>query len=302
MELKPALTFEEQLDRLRTTHKLAIEDEQTAIRILSHVNYYRLSAYGIGLHKKENPEEYEEGVSLMGLYGLYRFDSGLRGELFHLIEQVEVELRTQIAYHLSLAFGPDGYMNPENFKKEIDRDGNSRHTILLKKFEKEAQRQGKLPFVRHHQEQYGGRFPIWVAVELFSFGMLTSLYSLMKAKDQKAVADFYAVEPQILGSWMKTLMDVRNRCAHYGRIYNMPLSTTPSLFSEHDRYRGNRIFPVILVLRRLTAGTPGWTTFFNNLCALIDETPEVRLLFIGFPDEWYDVLNKPLMPGLDSRP
>ena len=50
--------------------------------------------------------------------------------------------------------------------------------------------------------------------------------------------------------------------------------------------------------RGLCAGVLSASLF----CALIDETPEVRLLFIGFPDEWYDVLNKPLMPGLDSRP
>ncbi|MQN01098.1 MAG: Abi family protein [bacterium LCO1.1] len=32
-----------------------------------------------------------------------------------------------------------------------------------------------LPFVKHHQEAYGGHFPIWAAVELMTFGNIASL-------------------------------------------------------------------------------------------------------------------------------
>ena len=52
--LKPALTFDEQIERLKNEHAVIIQDRSSAKDILSRVNYYRLSAYGIGLKRKDN--------------------------------------------------------------------------------------------------------------------------------------------------------------------------------------------------------------------------------------------------------
>ena len=54
--LKPALTFEQQIERLKTVHNLTIMHEDSALKILEKVNYYRLSAYGIGLKKLRIPK------------------------------------------------------------------------------------------------------------------------------------------------------------------------------------------------------------------------------------------------------
>lgn len=256
MLLKSPRTLDEQIAHLRCAHGLLIEDDVAAKEILSHVNYYRLSAYGIGLKQPDNPELYKSGVSLETLYRLYSFDTRLRSALLHILEHVEIELRTQIAYCLSLRYGAEGYMDAANFRDRTNSSGESIHGLVIRKFAQEVSRQKNLPFVRHHIQKYDGHFPLWVAVELFSFGMLSSLYSIMQPDDQKRVSDFYVVKPNALASWMQSLVDVRNRCAHYGRIYNMPLSTTPFLFPELKRYSGNRIFPVILILCRLTKDSP----------------------------------------------
>ena len=70
-ELKKALTFDEQVERLSNFHKLTIEDREKAIEILQKVNYYRLSAYGIGLKDRTNQEEYSAGISLEHIFRLY---------------------------------------------------------------------------------------------------------------------------------------------------------------------------------------------------------------------------------------
>lgn len=99
MELKPALSFDKQIDRLEEEHGLRIEDRAFALGVLSRVNYYRLSAYGIGLKKTDDPDKYIENISLEHLYNLYLFDSYLRSALLLIIEQIEIELRTQIHGH-----------------------------------------------------------------------------------------------------------------------------------------------------------------------------------------------------------
>ena len=289
-DLKKPLTYEEQLVRLREGHGLMIENEAEAIDILARVNYYRLSAYGIGLKNRENPEKYQDGISLVYLYRLYSFDCHLRNALLQIIEHVEIELRTQIAYHISLAYGAEGYRDPNNFEDRTDKKGNSIHQKTLMKFDTEVANQNHLPCVKHHLQKYDGRFPFWAAVELFSFGMLSSMYSIMRMDDRKKVACFYDVDPAYLGKWIHFLADVRNRCAHYGRIYNMPLSSTPRLFNESQAYSSNRIFSAFLILKRLMQGKPSWNTFLATLVGLIEEYPEANLAFMGFPKNWTQVL------------
>ena len=42
------------------------------------------------------------------------------------------------------------------------------HQRFLKLFADEVNYNKKVPFVKHHQENYDGKFPIWVATELFT--------------------------------------------------------------------------------------------------------------------------------------
>ena len=92
MELKKALTVEEQIERLKTVHNLTIDNDDEAAEILKTVNYYRLSAYGIGLKKEDNLEEYTDGITLNDIYRLYLFDSELRNIIFKIIEYLEIQL------------------------------------------------------------------------------------------------------------------------------------------------------------------------------------------------------------------
>lgn len=294
MQLKPALTYKAQIDRLINVHNLKITNKNEAIKILKQVNYYRLSGYGIGLKKKNNPEEYRDGITLKHLYKLYCFDSALRNALVHLIEQLEIQLRAQISYLLAIKYGPEGYMNISNFSDKVTKDGDSVHNRIIKKFEEESNRQKNIPFVKHHITKYKRHFPIWVAVELFTFGNLSSLYSILKKEDQKEIASIYKTKPEYLTSWILSMVEIRNICAHYVRLYNMPLKQEPRLYSEHRKYASKRIhklFPALIVLRRMTCPTEHWENFYNQLKKLMDSYQDVvNLSFMDFPAEWEKVL------------
>jgi len=293
IELKKALTYEEQVNHLINAHSLEIKDKKIAIDILKRVNYYRLSGYGIGLKTKNN-DQFSDGITLEHIYKLYQFDSLFKIKLLHVIEQIEIQLRTQISYHLALKFGPECYLNPENFVPKTFKSGDSILDSIISNFQKECDRQKNKPFVRHHINKYNSRFPVWVAVELFSFGNLTSLYDIMKPEDQMAISSLYSVDPKHLKSWMLALVEIRNICAHYGRLYNMPLKQRPHLFQEHKKY-GNwsqiKIFPALLSIKRILESDSLWTEFESNLVSLIEEYQDVIILpFMGFPLEWQKVL------------
>ena len=293
MELKPALSYKDQIIKLKNDHNLSISDDEFAEEILKKVNYYRLSGYGIGLKKSDNKEHYKEKVSIEHLFNLYCFDSQFKNNIIRTIEQIEIELRTQIAYHLSIKYGPDVLMHENNFIYKTNKEGKSIYSIVNENLNKEINRQRNKPFVKHHLRKYDGSFPIWVSVELMSFGNLSSLFSILKSEDQKEISNYYNTDPKYLKNWILCLVEVRNICAHYTRLYNMPLKENPRLYSENEQYKGkqNKIFPILLIIKRILNSNDQWRSLLRDLGNTFDKYQGFfNFSFMGFPNNWKDIL------------
>ena len=286
--VKPARSYEEQACRLMEAHGLEIGDIDHARDILSTVNYYRLTTYGKHLRRADDPERFLPGVSLDTLYGLYCFDMGLRHALLPVLEFFEVQLRARLSYRLAMAHGSTGYTDAASFRQ--DRQSLGLHKSLMNKFGIEVRRQDDLPFVRHHQTKYGGRFPLWVAVELFSFGMLAQLYDIMIEEDQWAVSREYRMEPEALAALIHAAVGARNVCAHYGRLYNQPIDDHPILPPAYADYDSDYVFPVILALKTVAGGQRVYGDMIRGLLRLAEDYPQADLALCGFPANWKEVL------------
>ncbi|KXA19331.1 Abi family protein [Gardnerella vaginalis] len=293
MTLKPALTYDQQIARLVNDHHLKISNIEFAKGILTKVNYYRLSGYGVGLKNANNKEYYQDTVSIEQLFNLYCFDSQFKNNLMRTIEQIEIELRTQIVYYLSIKYGPEVLMSETNFVCKTNKQGQSIYSILIKSLNKEIERQKNKPFVKHHIEKYNSQFPIWVSVELMSFGSLSSLFSILKTEDQKNISRYYNTDPKYLKNWILCLVEVRNICAHYTRLYNMPLKENPRLYKENLQYKGkqNKIFPVLLITKRMLKANEQWCSLLKDLKNTFAKyESSFRFDFMGFPKNWEEIL------------
>ncbi|MFD2371571.1 Abi family protein [Brevibacillus sp. GCM10020057] len=283
---KPPATFEEQLQILKS-RGLIVEDEDFAIRKLKKINYYRLSAYGLSLKRRGT---YIPGTTFARIYNLYEFDRRFRYLILELAEQVEIAFRTHISYHIAHQYGAFGHLEAAHF------DNVDYHQSFLYALTKEVQRSQE-QFIRHHLDKYHGDIPIWVAVEVLSFGALSKLYSNMKLEDQTYIAKTnYRVPAVYLKSWLKCFAYVRNICAHYGRLYNRPLTSKPRL-SREWKARGipqDRIFAPICIAKQLIHDPQIWSDFLVRLEALFSAYHEdVELHRIGFPEDWEALLRKP---------
>lgn len=94
-----------------------------------------------------------------------------------------------------------------------------------------------------------------------------------------------------LESWLQTLANVRNVCAHYGRLYNKKLKFKPRLFREElTHFDNQQIFAAIYITERLLNKTEG-LRFITDLDVLILEYEDViDFLHIGFPLNWRELL------------
>ena len=286
--VKPARSYEEQARRLTDAHNLEIADVSRAKRIFSNVNYYRLTTYGKHLRKADNPDHFIDGVTLDLLYDLYRFDMGLRHAILPVLEFFEVQLRAKLSYHLAMTYGSTGYTCAANFKPDKQSQGS--YKSLMNKFKTEVRRQDDLPFVRHHNQKYGGQFPVWAAVELFSFGMLAQLFDILTEDDQWAVSKQYALTPEELDALIASAVDVRNICAHYSRLYNQEIDDKPILIAKYKPYENKFVFPTLLMLKCAVGDHPVYRRMIRDVAELAEDFPHADLALCGFPKDWEDVL------------
>lgn len=283
-ELKPPLTYEEQLEKMKG-RTLIVENADLAIEQLKMRNYYRLTAYGLHLKKDD---VFLPGTTFEQIVRLYDFDARLRNMLIPLLEDIEIAFRTHISYLLA-----NKYHDPLSYRDSRHFVNEEYHSKFLMELDNEIKRSKEI-FATHHKKRYSGQFPIWVAVELMSFGNLSKLYGNMNSDDQKEIAEeHYSIPVDYVNSWLQTLTYVRNLCAHYSRLYNKTLTIKPALFkSDKKKFSNNRIFAAIFIIKRLTKDEASWRTFLSSLVGLIETYGDViDLDLIGFPENWFDLLN-----------
>lgn len=134
------------------------------------------------------------------VYRLYEFDKRLRNLIQSHLEPIEVAFRTHIAYRLAHQYGALGYLQDANF---INAEY---HAKFMDELKREIDRRQDELFVAHHLQKYGGQFPIWVAVEVLSFGTLSKLYANLLPEDKGSIAKGYYQAPFIyVVSWLRSL-------------------------------------------------------------------------------------------------
>jgi abortive infection bacteriophage resistance protein len=284
--LKQPATYKQQIAKLRE-HGCEVSDEAFCEEILAQVSYYRLSAYFLPF--RGDGGKYKAGTDFMNVYRLYEYDRKLRRLIFSVIEELEVYLRAQLSYYHTHIYGADGYMNPANFN---NRHNHKRFTDRIDDLLKNN---SKVAFVKHHLTEYGGQFPLWVLSELFTFGMLSYFYADMITADQKRIAyDKFSASVTSAKSWLYCCTDLRNLCAHYGRLYYSVFSAVPAKLPNIDKSAENSLFAAIMAVRALYPDSGKWNKeFLPPMLALYDEYTEViELRHIGFPENWEDTLMK----------
>lgn len=281
--LKPALTFEQQLELLER-RGMTVTDRSRALRALQHVSYYRLSAYWYPY--RSGKDGFEPSATFEGALRLYEFDRRLRLLALDAIERVEVNVRTRVTYALAHAYGAFAHEDAATF------DSSFGHTRWFADVRKEIARASE-SFLDHYKTSYAGwpRIPIWMASEVMSLRTLSLMFSGMRTKEQEHVVFGWGIHRSVATSWLHTLTYVRNVCAHHGRLWNRELSIRPQV-PKHDpawmTVSNRRIYGVLCVLRQLTSSDLGgelWATSARKLLIEFEGEPRWQNA-MGVPRDW----------------
>jgi len=295
---KKASSIQEQIVKLKE-RGLAIEESDNAEHYLSHISYYRLAVYWWPMQADKDAHQFKPNSRFKDVIALYNFDRELRILIFDAIEKIEISLRTKLIYHLSHEFGPWWFQN-------IDLFINSSEIIkTLASIDLEIER-SKDAFIKEHKKKHKDdlRFPpAWKTLELTSFGSLSKLYGNLKnnIKSKDIIAKEYGTANHtFLPSWLQSIAQIRNYCAHHSRIWNKNLPGRPKLLpnppnpwisdviTESDF---QFLYIHLCCLKYLLDTIQPSNNFKTNLVNLLAKFPSVDPKALGLKNNWQ---NQPL--------
>ncbi len=289
---KPAKTFDEQVEILEN-RGIIIQDKESAVHYLSHLNYYRFGAYWLPFEADHKSHHFKAGVTFEDILNLYIFDRELRLLLLDGIERIEVSLRTQWAYQMAHKHGSHAYLNP-------DLSNNpSWHQHNIKSLQKELSRSDEV-FVHHYKSKYKDPLdmpPVWSVCEVMSLGLLSRFYKSIKPEQTKTIiAKTYYLPSAIVISFIEHLAHVRNICAHHNRLWNRRMTKTMQIphssklkelthnFNKetHAQRKIYNTLVMIVYLMDIISPNNHWMSKLKNLIST--HTVDTRMM--GFPDNW----------------
>lgn len=280
MSEKIPATPREQIKKLKERGCI-INDEKSALETLKYINYYRLSNYFVPF--SESKHKYEEGTTFEKILRIYEMDRKLRSIILAALEEVEITLRAAISNYHALKYGALGYLNASTF----DRTHN--HQSFVSRINHLIEANEERSFVKHYNTRHSGKFPLWVVMELFSFGTLAFFFKDMQSVDKKTLAnDFFNCSPSEMDNWIFCLNELRNYCAHYNRLYGNEFPVLPKTPKNFEPELENNVFGYLIVMKQLYHNKTNWNErVVKPISRLLRKNSDAaRLSDLGFPDGW----------------
>lgn len=298
---KKAFTLEEQVAQLQA-RGLQIKHPRIAEKYLINISYYRLGEYWYVMQSDKENHIFKPNSNFMDVIALYNFDAELRLLLFDVIEKIEISLRTKLIYYLSLEFDPWWFQN-------FDLFDNSKELVkTLSSLEGEIERTKDVAITNHKKKHKDdGRFPpAWKSLEQTSFGALSKLYGNLKnsAKSKDFIAkEFGAVNHTFLPSWLQSIAQIRNFCAHHSRLWNRNLPSTvkllpkppnPWIVDEENipkQHEFSKLYVHMCLMKYILNTIIPKNEFTQKLTLLFEKYPNVDPNALGMKPNWQ---NEPL--------
>jgi len=299
-------SYSEQLDLLKS-RGMNISDKGKALEYLERIGYYRLSGYWYPFREHvqttrptppQRLDTFKQGTYFSQIVELYVFDKQLRLLLIDALERIEIALRADIVFLLG-KYDPFVYLHPQFFSNTISTPSElETHTKWLKWLTihtRSIDASGE-ECIKHYKSVYGLPLPIWVACEVWDFGTLSVLFSIMRKDDQEEISKKYDVlDGKTFASWLYSLNYLRNVCAHHNRLWNRNIHVQPKLPHRGqvlltdtfigDAHKQARVYLLICICRHFMGKINPSSTWWERLKRhLLDNFPQIDHLGISVSD------------------
>lgn len=290
---KPSLSYQAQITHLQN-QGMIVDDVVKAEYWLHHVSYYRLSAYWLYYEHPKGTEDkrFKEGTSFESVTLLYDFDRDLRRLVMRGTEHVEVALRGSWAYQMAHIYHGHSYLDATHYSDRIQLHNN------LAKLTEDVGTSTET-YIRHYLNTYTAPTlpPVWMVAEMISFGQLSRWYSNLTDRSlRNRIASPLGLPETVLVPLISHLTDVRNICAHHGRLWNRGFRRCPKLAQKPQDLQQSlnqagtqapaKLYNSLTMIGHIVQTIAPESTWMSDLHAHIITHPTGDLHSMGFPDDW----------------
>lgn len=308
-------TIQDQITLLKERN-LKIPTDERAEKYLKTVGYYRLTGYMYHLQERDGTHKFKPDISFDDIIDTYNFDKKLRMLTLNYLERIEVAMRALITQNYSLSKGFLWYTDSNNFVKpvkppeNIEEDVNNGKMELPRKYInmhhyicktiKERFDESKDTFALKFKDKYTNESypPCNMALEVVSMGCISKMYdSLANCTEKQDIAKSFEISYNVLQSWLVFLTNIRNICAHHGRLWNR--KTTADKFiipnREFQKFKGSvpdnfvyTYYGTLSIMIKLLSKINSTNSLEKKFRDLIKEYPKINTRHMGFPDDWME--------------
>ncbi len=294
------LSLEDQAIRLSQN---GVHGDDASMRLLlEKMNYRTVRKFCRAIERKAGSSAlYSENILLLAI-----FDKRLQSVLMQGIGLIELQFRAVYARTMATHLGPFSHHNPENFRSKEFYDS------FIEDYSRELSFKLERKLIVNPEDfKIYGDIPIWQAAEILGLGTLSKLYRNTISKEvRRGVADSFGVKYEFLASWLRTICEVRNRCAHFEDVCITPYTSMPKKIKGINAPNDGAFYACLVIERliegttRSFANTPAdmhYTLFANNLLDVVGKAPQPVSLAAGFPLNWIKQLkaSSNLVSGVD---
>ena len=290
---KPSLTIVEQISHLRS-EGMDIPSDEVAAYWLTHISYYRMSAYWLYF---EHPKHYigqrfHRHTSFPRVTALYDFDRQLRRLLMRGTEHIEVALRGSWAYELGQLGDGHSYLNAAHYVDRTEFHQNLSKLTGEAGFSRET-------YIKHYRETYDEPAlpPVWMVAEMMSFGQLSRWYSNLKDRAlRNRIAGPLGLPETVLVPLIRHITDIRNICAHHGRLWNRGFLHPPKLAQKPEDLRSSldqsakqapaKLYNGTTMIAHVVRTVAPNSNWIEDVRKHLLTHPENDLSAMGFPSDW----------------
>lgn len=195
---------------------IIVSNKKDALEKIERYTYYSVVNTYKNIFKDKNGN-YINNVSFDEIYALFEFDKNLKNIVLKYCLEIEAVIKSIMANQISKVYGIKDYLNTSNWDDRINTDIKE---SLLRKINKEIEKDYNVhTAVTHYIDNYGF-VPPFVLVKILTFGIASSYYGLLKQSDRQAIAKYFKISDKLLKQILKNLTTIRNIAAHSDRLYN----------------------------------------------------------------------------------
>lgn len=309
---KLPITISQQIDLLKS-RGLKISNEDSAIKYLSTIGYYRLSGYMYHFQLADGSHKFKPDISFNDIIDTYNFDKKLRYLFAAYLEQIEVAMRALLTNSYANTYGFFWYTNPIHYTKipvpgkikesiakgkiRLPRKYFDTHQYINKAIDASFAKATEL-FITKFKSNYGTerRPPANMAMEILSMGKISRMFEALKnAPEKQQIANRFKLPHHLLSSWLIYLTNIRNICAHHARLWNRKTSADRFIIPSKSSLKFNgeiqenfniSLYGSFSVLSRLLNVINPENNLEKNFKQLLSEFPKINITYMGFPADW----------------